>query len=631
MSAAPLLILLLVYVRVTTSNEEPCLHGTCTCAEEQLICNPYAIDGGRWVEMHRLPSAIRDFVLPHLTEVDFRYNKIRDVEANAFGGLPNLKTLWLSHNRISFLSQYAFNGLTAVQKIDISFNELETIEEGMFQSETLLESMRVLDLSHNNIRELKRGCFRGLPELRELYLEFNPLGRLDHTSLTHLRMLNTLSLAHTSPRNPSDLLDIFEPLSNLQYTYIDGVLSTCSCEWLTTLLTLKEADVDVVDENSLVAACIEEWRNDPVCDQAAIDAYDVDSRLQEQENRPQHRAFLQRNLTLGDIVAPKIVENSTIVFPDGRGYDMDSIQGKRALYQYDRHMQERIAHVLNDAQRERYKALFSRRMAEFIRANYNITSTVATADTDGHNSHAHGDTDTDEPAPNRNSSRAKGSSKGTSGKSSSKKTSEKHGIRMLGFFLYIILAGAGCGILVVCLAGLRHFDCTDRSVIVTEKEKKEKKKNKCCGWFGEMTGKLSVRKDYLRGASERKHAKQSFVKLHMNVKNNMDNVGTRRQFDLYTTPSGHVIPSKAASANPRQVNGQMETPVASKSGQSTGPSSNGLRRMSLNDGIRSMMSSQGVGTTGGHRTPSTESDYFRHYYSESDDDDVNEETDLFRR
>ncbi|XP_072179066.1 uncharacterized protein [Diadema setosum] len=562
MSAAPLLILLLVYVRVTTSNEEPCLHGTCTCAEEQLICNPYAIDGGRWVEMHRLPSAIRDFVLPHLTEVDFRYNKIRDVEANAFGGLPNLKTLWLSHNRISFLSQYAFNGLTAVQKIDISFNELETIEEGMFQSETLLESMRVLDLSHNNIRELKRGCFRGLPELRELYLEFNPLGRLDHTSLTHLRMLNTLSLAHTSPRNPSDLLDIFEPLSNLQYTYIDGVLSTCSCEWLTTLLTLKEADVDVVDENSLVAACIEEWRNDPVCDQAAIDAYDVDSRLQEQENRPQHRAFLQRNLTLGDIVAPKIVENSTIVFPDGRGYDMDSIQGKRALYQYDRHMQERIAHVLNDAQRERYKALFSRRMAEFIRANYNITSTVATADTDGHNS---------------------------------------------------------------------HFDCTDRSVIVTEKEKKEKKKNKCCGWFGEMTGKLSVRKDYLRGASERKHAKQSFVKLHMNVKNNMDNVGTRRQFDLYTTPSGHVIPSKAASANPRQVNGQMETPVASKSGQSTGPSSNGLRRMSLNDGIRSMMSSQGVGTTGGHRTPSTESDYFRHYYSESDDDDVNEETDLFRR
>eukprot|EP00057_Strongylocentrotus_purpuratus_P028652 XP_011683126.1 PREDICTED: uncharacterized protein LOC105447129 [Strongylocentrotus purpuratus] len=193
----------------------------------------------------------------------------------------------------------------------------------------------------------------------------------------------------------------------------------------------------------------------------------------------------------------------------------------------------------------------------------------------------------------------------------------------------------------------QQVEWVDHSIKDPEKEKrkKEKRKKRCCGWFGTITEKLNVRKKFVKGTSEKKHAKQKFAKssqnnfvvLHGQAKKTMDRINDgqhppSQDFGRYTTPSNHIVPPQQAPPNSDQFihpanHGPPPAPPV--------PPTNGPRRSSVDQGVRSMVTSQRNKITGGQAsTPSDGSTYyFDNFYTDSDDDDDlnDEETDLFRR
>lgn len=126
------------------------------------------------------------------------HNKISELQAEAFGYLPNLIVIDLSFNNISILTPGSFTGIPALMKLYLNNNHLgyksDVFPPGIFNG---LRQLRVLNIGGNNVDfaspalNYPQEALRDLVSLRELVMDgiTNKMLGDGFRNLTHLRNL----------------------------------------------------------------------------------------------------------------------------------------------------------------------------------------------------------------------------------------------------------------------------------------------------------------------------------------------------------------------------------------------------------------------------------------------------------
>ncbi|NXI14791.1 LGR6 protein, partial [Irena cyanogastra] len=162
-------------------------------------------------ELLEFPGAIR--TLGRLQELGFHNNNIKAIPENAFVGNPLLQTIHFYDNPIQFVGQSAFqylpklhtlslNGATDIREFPdlkgtTSLEVLTLTRAGIHFLPTRmcqqLPSLRVLELSHNQIEELP--SFHGCQQLEELGLQHNKIHEIRADTFVQLMALRSIDLS----------------------------------------------------------------------------------------------------------------------------------------------------------------------------------------------------------------------------------------------------------------------------------------------------------------------------------------------------------------------------------------------------------------------------------------------------
>ncbi|CAI6349510.1 unnamed protein product [Macrosiphum euphorbiae] len=171
----------------------------CTCVKSNVRC--------AYQELDRIP----DLISPDTTDLDLRFNKIRDIEPKSLTHLTELKILDFINNIISDLKNGAFANLSKLQ---------------------------ILYLDRNTIKSIETGVFNNLTTLEELWLGSNSIHTLDSEMFKGLTKLNTLYLSDNMIRNIPP--GIFDSLTSLSILRLDKNPLTCDCDMLWFVNVLKK-------------------------------------------------------------------------------------------------------------------------------------------------------------------------------------------------------------------------------------------------------------------------------------------------------------------------------------------------------------------------------------------------------
>ena len=91
-----------------------------------------------------------------------------------FSPLTSLKILDLSRNNLQVLHSIVFVSLPSLQTLNLSHNQIHTVSEGAFVLPSLVE----LDLSHNAMTEAPPHLFDTSPHIEVIQFSHNSLSRL---------------------------------------------------------------------------------------------------------------------------------------------------------------------------------------------------------------------------------------------------------------------------------------------------------------------------------------------------------------------------------------------------------------------------------------------------------------------
>uniref|UniRef100_A0A0K2TAB3 Tolllike receptor 6 [Tribolium castaneum] n=1 Tax=Lepeophtheirus salmonis TaxID=72036 RepID=A0A0K2TAB3_LEPSM len=171
---------------------------------------------------HNLLSAVKTSDLIEfegfLEELHLEYNQIGILSEDSLVGLRALKSIDVSHNRLVALPPTIFRNSTGLESISVVNNSLTLLTPGLFKfckslvslnlsrnsisSQLLspdtfsgLQSLKVLDLSFNELTNLKKGLWSALESLEVLNLSNNRLHIAKESSLFPV-MLKSLFLSH---------------------------------------------------------------------------------------------------------------------------------------------------------------------------------------------------------------------------------------------------------------------------------------------------------------------------------------------------------------------------------------------------------------------------------------------------
>lgn len=142
--------------------------------------------------------------------------------------LNNLQQLMLSQNNIRVVSPQTFDGLQSLRVLNMSHNGLSTVVNDSFGQ---LSNLEDLDLSANSIRNLESGSLNGLNRLKVLRLSFNHL-QYDYISLPPELFvpvgdsLTSLYLEGNADTEGTYPEETFKALSSLLLLKIDSFLET---------------------------------------------------------------------------------------------------------------------------------------------------------------------------------------------------------------------------------------------------------------------------------------------------------------------------------------------------------------------------------------------------------------------
>ena len=134
-----------------------------------------------FLDSNRLWNLTRDSLInlpDSLEELDLQQNAITNLKAGIFVNSPKYK-LVLNSNYISNIEDGTFN-LPHLQDLDLKYNHLSVICSNMFQG---LQNLRNLQLEINKITRIEKGAFKNLGNLCNLALSMNSIERLENGTL----------------------------------------------------------------------------------------------------------------------------------------------------------------------------------------------------------------------------------------------------------------------------------------------------------------------------------------------------------------------------------------------------------------------------------------------------------------
>ncbi|XP_036991410.2 leucine-rich repeats and immunoglobulin-like domains protein 1 isoform X2 [Artibeus jamaicensis] len=157
----------------------PCA-AACTCAGDSLDC------GGRGLAA--LPQD-----LPAWTRsLNLSYNKLSEIDPAGFEDLPNLQEVYLNNNELTAIPSLGVAS-SHIVSLFLQHNKIRSVEGSRLKAYLSLE---VLDLSWNNITEMRSACFLYGPPIKELNLASNRISTLESGAFDGLsRSLLTLRLS----------------------------------------------------------------------------------------------------------------------------------------------------------------------------------------------------------------------------------------------------------------------------------------------------------------------------------------------------------------------------------------------------------------------------------------------------
>uniref|UniRef100_A0A8B9F4Y3 TIR domain-containing protein n=1 Tax=Amazona collaria TaxID=241587 RepID=A0A8B9F4Y3_9PSIT len=160
-----------------------------------------------------------------LLEIGTQYVYPVTIGEGAFRNLPNLRILDLGYNRILQLDLDAFAGLPSLAVLRLFQNNLgnSILEEHYFQD---LSSLEELDLSGNQITKLRpHPLFYNLTALKTVNLKFNPISNLCESNLTSFRgkhfLFFNLNSNYLYKTDETTWAKCPNPFSNITFTTLD--------------------------------------------------------------------------------------------------------------------------------------------------------------------------------------------------------------------------------------------------------------------------------------------------------------------------------------------------------------------------------------------------------------------------
>uniref|UniRef100_A0A8C3CP65 Leucine rich repeats and immunoglobulin like domains 1 n=1 Tax=Cairina moschata TaxID=8855 RepID=A0A8C3CP65_CAIMO len=178
----PLLVAVLLLLGSALGSADPAAPcpGGCSCDAELLGCGGLA-----------LPEVPRD--LPRWPRhVNLSYNKLTEIDPSAFAELLNLQEVRLNNNELTTIPSLG-PASSSVRALHLHHNRIRSIEASQLKPYVTLET---LDLSFNDITEIRNGCFPQGLHIKELYLGSNRISTLEPGAFDSLsRSLLTLRLS----------------------------------------------------------------------------------------------------------------------------------------------------------------------------------------------------------------------------------------------------------------------------------------------------------------------------------------------------------------------------------------------------------------------------------------------------
>lgn len=112
----------------------------------------------------------------HLEELHIVQSNVPAIGKHSFWGVPTLRVLNLTHNNISQVLESNFMGLANLVELHLDDNRIESMHSGTFRH---LQELRILSLARNRITELAPRLFLKLAKLQKLDLSGNTLNELN--------------------------------------------------------------------------------------------------------------------------------------------------------------------------------------------------------------------------------------------------------------------------------------------------------------------------------------------------------------------------------------------------------------------------------------------------------------------
>uniref|UniRef100_A0A9L0JAA6 Leucine rich repeat containing 70 n=1 Tax=Equus asinus TaxID=9793 RepID=A0A9L0JAA6_EQUAS len=174
---------------------------------------------------------ISDSGFQHLGNLDSLYlegNNLTKVPSNTFEVLKSLKRLSLSHNHIEAIHPFAFKGLVNLEYLILKNSRIKNVTRDGFSG---INNLKHLILSHNDLENLNSDTFSLLKNLIYLKLDRNRIISIDDDTFENMGA--SLKILNLSFNNLTDLHPrVLKPLSSLTHLQANSNPWECNCELL---------------------------------------------------------------------------------------------------------------------------------------------------------------------------------------------------------------------------------------------------------------------------------------------------------------------------------------------------------------------------------------------------------------
>lgn len=153
--------------------------------------------------------------LSSLEELNLAHNRIKDISLASFVGSSRLTHLNLQNNFIENIPSNAFAVLWNMEELNLSHNRIQTI--GKSARSTNSSRLIMLDLSFNEITELKAWSFENFNQLTLLNISHSQLVSIEPDTFSPMKMLTALDLSN----NFLERIDFSRRFSQMEFLILN--------------------------------------------------------------------------------------------------------------------------------------------------------------------------------------------------------------------------------------------------------------------------------------------------------------------------------------------------------------------------------------------------------------------------